>query len=70
MCENVPDMALGDEAAIARAMTARLKAGYDVQMRLVDSWRLGVPQHRQRFILVRCATDKFIWPPSRKRSPS
>ncbi len=43
MLENVPDMALGDEVAIPRAMTQRLeKIGYDVHMRLVDSWRLGV----------------------------
>jgi DNA (cytosine-5)-methyltransferase 1 len=69
MLENVPDMALGDEVAIARAMTARLeKAGYDVQMRLVDSWRLGVPQHRQRFILVALRDgQKFKWPAEQEK---
>jgi len=69
MLENVPDMALGGEVAIARAMTERLeKAGYDVQMRLVDSWRLGVPQHRQRFILVAMRDgQKFKWPSEQKR---
>jgi DNA (cytosine-5)-methyltransferase 1 len=69
MLENVPDMALGDEVAIPRAMTARLeKAGYDVQMRLVDSWRLGVPQHRQRFILVAMRDgQKFMWPAEQQK---
>jgi DNA (cytosine-5)-methyltransferase 1 len=69
MLENVPDMALGDEVAIARAMTQRLeKSGYDVQMRLVDSWRLGVPQHRQRFILIAMRDgQKFTWPPEQKK---
>jgi DNA (cytosine-5)-methyltransferase 1 len=64
MLENVPDMALGDEVAIPRAITQRLeKAGYDVQMRLVDGWRLGVPQHRQRLILVALRDgQEFTWP--------
>ncbi len=69
MLENVPDMAIGDEVAIARAMTHRLeKVGYDVQMRLVDSWRLGVPQHRQRFILVAMRDGQtFTWPAEQKK---
>ena len=69
MLENVPDMALGDEVAIPRAMTQRLeKVGYDVQMRLVDSWRLGVPQHRQRLILVALRDgQEFTWPAEQKK---
>lgn len=69
MLENVPDMALGDELAIPRAMTWRLeKAGYDVHMRLVESWRLGVPQHRQRLILVALRDgQEFTWPAEQKR---
>src|SRR5262245_43432889 len=69
LLENVPDMALGDELVIARAMTERLeKAGYDVQMRLLDSWRFGVPQHRQRFILVAMRDGhQFTWPAEQKK---
>jgi len=69
LLENVPDMALGDELGIARAMTARLeRAGYEVQMRLLDSWRFGVPQHRQRFILVAMRDGRqFTWPAEQKR---
>jgi DNA (cytosine-5)-methyltransferase 1 len=69
LLENVPDMALGEQVSIARAMAARLdKAGYDVEMRLVDSWRLGVPQHRQRFILVAVRDgQKFVWPADQQK---
>lgn len=69
MLENVPDMALGDDLAIPRAMSQRLeKAGYDVHMRLVDGWRLGVPQHRQRLILVALRDgQEFAWPAEQKK---
>ena len=62
--ENVPDMALGDELMILRVMTARLEAiGYDVEARLADAWRFGVPQHRQRLILVARRDGRpFVWP--------
>ena len=37
-------------------------------MRLVDSWRLGVPQHRQRLILVALRDgQKFTWPAEQKK---
>lgn len=69
MLENVPDMALGDELAIPREMAQRLdKAGYDVHMRLVDGWRLGVPQHRQRLILVALRDGQaYTWPADQKK---
>ena len=52
--ENVPDIALGDDLVTVREMTRELTdAGYDVHTRLLDAWRFGVPQHRQRFILAR-----------------
>ncbi len=64
LMENVPDMALDREMFIIRAMVEELEQlGYAVQQRVVDSWRYGVPQFRQRLILValrdRCA---FSWP--------
>lgn len=64
LMENVPDMALGDGFAVVRIMTDRLeRAGYNVDFRLVDASRYGVPQHRKRLILLarRDAAD-FDWP--------
>jgi DNA (cytosine-5)-methyltransferase 1 len=69
MLENVPDMALGEDLAILRAMTARLEsAGYDVHARLLDAWRYGVPQHRQRLVLIALRDGQpFKWPADQKR---
>ena len=37
--------------------------GYSVEARVVDTWRYGVPQHRQRLILVALADRiRFEWP--------
>lgn len=68
LMENVPDMALGDDLAVLRIMTARLEAaGYEVESRLLDAWRYGVPQHRQRLILVGVVGgSSFWWPDERK----
>ncbi len=64
LMENVPDMALGDDLAVVRSMADRLEAlGYDVDFALVDAWRHGVPQHRQRLILVALLEGRaFTWP--------
>jgi len=62
--ENVPDMALDREMFILRSMVYELeRLGYAVRTRVVDAWRYGVPQFRQRLILVAtrdCAP--FEWP--------
>ena len=51
--ENVPDMALDREMFILRSMTEELEQiGYSVSARVVDTWRYGVPQMRQRLLLV------------------
>lgn len=62
--ENVPDMALDRGMIILRAMIERLEAiGYSVEERVVDTWRYGVPQFRQRLILVALADGvEFTWP--------
>lgn len=64
LMENVPDMALGDDLLIVREMSDRLEtAGYEVQARLLDAWRHGVPQHRQRLILLGLRDGRpFEWP--------
>ena len=64
LMENVPDMALGDGMYVLRLMMDRLeRAGYEVDARLVDTWLHGVPQHRQRLILVGIRDGgPFRWP--------
>ena len=62
--ENVPDMALDREMFILRSIVRRLEDwGYSVQERVVDTYRYGVPQFRQRLILVALAKGmEFDWP--------
>ena len=62
--ENVPDMALGDGFTVIRSMIERLgEIGYEADARIVDAWRHGVPQHRQRLILVALRDGAaFDWP--------
>lgn len=64
LMENVPDMALGDDLATVREITSNLQSsGYDVHARLLEAWQFGVPQHRQRFILVALRGGRpFKWP--------
>jgi DNA (cytosine-5)-methyltransferase 1 len=62
--ENVPDMALDREMFILRTMVHELEhLGYAVEERVVDTWRYGVPQFRQRLILVALRDRvEFRWP--------
>lgn len=62
--ENVPDMALDREMFILRTMVFELESlGYSVEERVVDTWRYGVPQFRQRLILVALNNSiRFTWP--------
>ncbi len=67
--ENVPDMALDREMFILRSIVRRLEDwGYSVKERVVDTYRYGVPQFRQRLILVAIANGvEFNWPPETTR---
>ena len=62
--ENVPDMALDREMFIFRAMVHELEGlGYGVEAQMVDTWRYGVPQFRQRLIIVALVDGAaFTWP--------
>lgn len=62
--ENVPDMALDNEMFILRSMMEELEQiGYSVAERVIDTWRYGVPQFRQRLILVALRDNvQFDWP--------
>ncbi len=63
LMENVPDMALGDDMRTVRYMADRLEAiGYETDMRIVEAWRYGVPQHRQRLLFVGMREGVFEWP--------
>lgn len=62
--ENVPDMALDREMFILRTAVEELEQlGYAVQERVVDSRDHGVPQFRQRLLLVALRDGlSFEWP--------
>lgn len=62
--ENVPDIALDNEMFIVRSMVTELEQmGYSVEGKVIDTWRYGVPQFRQRFILVAINDGiRFDWP--------
>ncbi|MGE2689075.1 DNA cytosine methyltransferase [Mycolicibacterium pulveris] len=62
--ENVPDMALDREMFILRSVVEALEQiGYSVEERVIDTWRYGVPQFRQRLVLVALRDNvKFTWP--------
>jgi DNA (cytosine-5)-methyltransferase 1 len=64
LMENVPDMALDREMFILRSIVEELEGlGYSVEERIVDTWRYGVPQFRQRLILVALRDGvSFEWP--------
>lgn len=64
LMENVPDMALDRSMMILRTMVDTFEGlGYAVEERVVDSWRYGVPQFRQRLILVALRDGvEFRWP--------
>ena len=62
--ENVPDMALDREMGILRVMVQTLEnAGYSVEEQVAQAWRFGVPQFRNRLILVALRDGiHFEWP--------
>ncbi|WJK32716.1 DNA cytosine methyltransferase [Solwaraspora sp. WMMA2065] len=72
LMENVPDMALDKEMFILRTMVHELESlGYAVEERAVDTWRYGVPQFRQRLILVALRDGiSFQWPAESPERPT
>lgn len=62
--ENVPDMALDREMFIFRTLVHELESiGYAVKAKLVETLQYGVPQFRQRLIVVALRDGAaFDWP--------
>jgi len=64
LMENVPEMALDRDMMILRTMVDELEyLGYSVEERVLDTSTYGVPQCRQRLILVALRNGRnFLWP--------
>lgn len=64
LVENVPDLPRWDDGAVLTGLYESLQAlGYRVEARILDGFRYGVPQHRQRLVLI--ALDghrRPLWP--------
>ena len=64
LVENVPDLPRWDDGAVLAGLYESLQGlGYRVEARILDGFRYGVPQHRQRLILI--ALDghrRPLWP--------
>lgn len=53
LVENVPDLPRWDDGAVLIGLYESLRdLGYRVEARILDGFRHGVPQHRQRLILL------------------
>lgn len=64
LLENVPDMAFGDEMSILRRMIDELEESeYTVHAQVLSAAEHGVPQYRQRLVLVAFRDgNEFRWP--------
>lgn len=64
LMENVPDLALDREMFIFRSIVEELEQdGYSVHTRIIETWRYGVPQMRQRLLVVALRDGvAFEWP--------
>ena len=64
LLENVPDMAVAPDTVIVRSLVAALeREGYAVHTAVLSAGDYGVPQLRQRFLMVALANGlQFDWP--------
>ena len=69
LVENVPDLPRWDDGAVLIGLNESLRQlGYRVDARIMDGFRFGVPQHRQRLILVGLSDNRQpIWPQPTER---
>jgi DNA (cytosine-5)-methyltransferase 1 len=64
LVENVPDLPAWDDGAVLAGFLESLGGlGYSVDARVIDCFRLGVPQHRARMFLVGLRDGREMsWP--------
>ena len=64
LLENVPDLVLWEGGETIRSICSSLEElGYVVHSRVLDCWKFGAPQHRQRLFVVGVRpTVAFDWP--------
>jgi DNA (cytosine-5)-methyltransferase 1 len=72
LVENVPDLPRWNDGAVLIGFYESLRElGYTVEARILDGFRHGVPQHRQRLILVGFADGRRpVWPEARDEQVS
>jgi DNA (cytosine-5)-methyltransferase 1 len=64
LVENVPDLPRwGDGEVLMGYYESLQRLGYEVEARVLDGFRYGVPQHRQRLILIGVSGGRRpVWP--------
>ena len=64
LVENVPDLPTWDDGAVLTGFYESLRElGYSVDARVLDGFRYGVPQHRQRLFIIALADGRQpVWP--------
>jgi DNA (cytosine-5)-methyltransferase 1 len=72
LIENVPDLPTWDNGAVLVGFYEALRElEYEVDARVLDAYRHGVPQHRARlFIVATRGARKIIWPEEVKTAPT
>ena len=72
LLENVPDLVLWESGETIRSICSSLETeGYVVHTRVLECWRYGVPQHRQRlFVVGTRPAYAFEWPKTLRVAPT
>ena len=72
LIENVPELPRWDDGAVLTGFFEALREyGYDVDARVLDAYRHGVPQHRARLFIVAVRDGAaFRWPDAHSEPPT
>jgi DNA (cytosine-5)-methyltransferase 1 len=72
LIENVPELPSWDDGAVLIGFYEALRdVGYEVDARVLDAYRHGVPQHRTRLFIVGLRGGRAMhWPKPRRRAPT